>query len=139
MANKRKKKGNNKQSKRTMPRERRLELAKPWFPIYTGKHLVRAYARRYHTDLLCSITELRMLGIPITEEYEAAVKRSVEVVIAKKKQKKEAELAKRKGLVWGIDQDENFAFIVGHTSGGAPYGLHWDELSKDERELYSED
>jgi hypothetical protein len=139
MAKKRKKKGNkNREAKRTMPRERRLQSAKQWLPTYTGKHLVRAYARHYHTDLLCSITELRILGITITEEYEAAVKRSVELFTAQKKQKKEAALAKSKGLVWGIDQDENFAFIVGYTSGGAPYGLQWNELSEDEQELYSE-
>ncbi|WP_123921390.1 hypothetical protein [Chryseobacterium viscerum] len=120
-----------------MPRERRLQSAKQWLPTYTGKHLVRAYARRYHTDLLCSITELRMLGIVIPEEYEAAVKRSVEVNIAQKKQNKESALAKSKGLIW--DQDEHFAFIVGYTNGGAPYGLRWDELTEKERELYSED
>ncbi|ANF52996.1 hypothetical protein A0O34_21815 [Chryseobacterium glaciei] len=137
MAKKRKRKGN-KQLKCTMPRERRLQSAKQWLPTYTGKHLVRAYARRYHTDLLCSITELRILGITVTEEYETAVKRSVELVTAKKKQKKEAALAKSKGQVWGIDQDENFAFIVGYTSGGAPYGLQWNELSEDEQKPYSE-
>ncbi|MBT2559810.1 hypothetical protein J7E50_17965 [Pedobacter sp. ISL-68] len=119
MAKKRKKKGN-KEAKRTMPRARRLQSAKQWLPTYTGKHLVRAYARHYHTDLLCSITELRILGITVTEEYETAVKRSVELVTAQKKQMKEAALAKSRGLVWGINQDENFAFIVGHTSGGAP-------------------
>lgn len=100
MAKKRKKKNNNKQPKRTMPRERRLQSAKQWLPTYIGKHPVRAYAKRYHTDLLCSITELRILGVAITEEYEAAVKLSVQSSIAQKKQRKEAALAKSKGLVW---------------------------------------
>jgi len=27
----------------------------------------------------------------------------------------------------GSDQDENFAFIAGYTSGGAPYGVTWEE------------
>ncbi|SDL25080.1 hypothetical protein [Natronincola ferrireducens] len=30
-----------------------------------------------------------------------------------------------------IDSDENFYFIVGYTSGGAPYGITWEEASKD--------
>ena len=27
------------------------------------------------------------------------------------------------------DFDENFSFIAGYTSGGAPYGLTWDEYN----------
>lgn len=27
-----------------------------------------------------------------------------------------------------IDQDDNFFFIVGYTSGGAPYGVTWGEM-----------
>jgi hypothetical protein len=29
-----------------------------------------------------------------------------------------------------IESDENFAFIVGYTSGGAPFGLTHEEFSK---------
>lgn len=28
------------------------------------------------------------------------------------------------------DQDENFAFIAGYTSGGFPYGITWKEQDK---------
>jgi hypothetical protein len=31
-----------------------------------------------------------------------------------------------------IESDETFAYIAGYTSGGAPYGVTWDELKKDE-------
>jgi hypothetical protein len=27
------------------------------------------------------------------------------------------------------DSDSNFSFIAGYTSGGAPYGLTWDEYN----------
>lgn len=27
------------------------------------------------------------------------------------------------------DSDANFSFIAGYTSGGAPYGLTWDEYN----------
>jgi hypothetical protein len=30
----------------------------------------------------------------------------------------------------GYDQDEHFAFIVGYTSGGFPYGLTWEEWAE---------
>ena len=35
-----------------------------------------------------------------------------------------------------IDFDDTFAAIIGYTSGGAPYGLTWEqwELLEDERE-----
>ena len=29
--------------------------------------------------------------------------------------------------------DETFAFIAGYTSGGAPYGVTWDEMEEIER------
>ncbi len=33
-----------------------------------------------------------------------------------------------------LDSDENFAFIVGYTSGGAPYGLTHEEMIELEKE-----
>lgn len=29
------------------------------------------------------------------------------------------------------DSDETFALIVGYTSGGAPFGVTWEELEED--------
>jgi hypothetical protein len=31
------------------------------------------------------------------------------------------------------DQDGNFLFIAGYTSGGAPYGIRWEEEVEIER------
>lgn len=134
MAGTGKKKGNRLSATRTLPRERRLQSAKEWLQAYKGKHLVRAYAKRFHVDLLCAITELRLLGIAITEEYETAVKRSVADRIALKKQKKSESVTP---LQWGVDQDEHFAFIAGYTPGGAAYGIRWEDLSEEERQQYS--
>jgi methyl coenzyme M reductase gamma subunit len=33
-----------------------------------------------------------------------------------------------------FDSDENFAFIVGYTSGGAPYGVTHQEINEIENE-----
>jgi hypothetical protein len=33
------------------------------------------------------------------------------------------------------DSDENFAFIAGYTSGGAPYGLTHEEMAEPEKEI----
>lgn len=34
---------------------------------------------------------------------------------------------------YGIDWDENFAFIAGRTAGGFPYGTTWEELEAEAR------
>jgi len=33
-----------------------------------------------------------------------------------------------------LDSNENFAFIAGYTSGGAPYGLTHEEMAEIEKE-----
>ena len=67
-----------------------------------------------------------MLGIAIDSEYKERVLQSEEARLAAKRRKKaEREAELREEL--GFDQDENFAFIVGYTSGGFPYGLTWEE------------
>ncbi len=38
-----------------------------------------------------------------------------------------------------FDSDENFAFIVGYTSGGAPYGLTHEEMNDIEKENHEND
>jgi len=113
--------------KRTLKRPERLLNAKEWLPAvdYTGKRLVHAYRKKYHTDLLCSIAELRLLGAVITVEYEEAVKQAIADWLAQKQQK---EAEKQEMLIALHDgQDEDFAFIAGYTSGGAPYGLTWED------------
>jgi hypothetical protein len=38
-----------------------------------------------------------------------------------------------------FDSDENFAFIVGYTSGGAPYGVTHEEMNGIEKEDHETD
>jgi hypothetical protein len=47
--------------------------------------------------------------------------------------KKEIKKKKKSELIESYS-DENFAFIVGFTSGGAPYGLTHDEMAEIEKE-----
>ena len=52
--------------------------------------------------------------------------------MAKKKKKKiDKRLTEHINLV---DCDENFAFIIGYTSGGTPYGLTHQEMAELEKE-----
>lgn len=116
--------------KRTLKRPQRLQMAAIWLTTVscTGRQLVHAYARKYHTDLLASIAELRMLGVEISADYEAAIRRSVADRITRKQHKIE-----ERNLSSAVESDENFAYIVGYTSGGAPYGLRWEELPAEDR------
>ena len=47
---------------------------------------------------------------------------------SKKQNKKEEPMNKQ-----GYDNDENFAMIIGYTSGGAPYGVTHEEMEKIEK------
>jgi hypothetical protein len=127
MKNKKKKNSNGPRRKR-MKRQARLQSAKDtkWLSKYMGKNPVRGYSRYFGVDLLCAINELRILGFAVDEKYEISVLQSIE---AKRKQKKHT---KEKNELPDYDfQDETFAYIAGYTSGGAPYGVTWEEIEKE--------
>ena len=107
-------------------REQRLHSAKTWLQGYKGQHVVKDYRKYYGVDFPTAFTELELLGVKISDEYKEEVLNSVEGALAKRRQKKLA----RQVEIHDLDQDENFAYIVGYTTGGAPYGLTWDEWEK---------
>jgi len=78
---------------KTPNRTKRLKLAPRWISTYTRKNLVRGYARHFSVDLICAITELRMLGYPVPDEYELAVKRSIADRSLQRKKKRAAKAA----------------------------------------------
>ncbi|NPV91063.1 MAG: hypothetical protein HPY50_09865 [Firmicutes bacterium] len=110
-----------------LKRESRLQAAKYWIPKYTGKNLVRGYHKHFGVNLLCAVNELRMLGYEVPQDYvnkltinEIGKQKRAE---QKKRMKKEHELLNNYP-----DSDGTFYFIAGHTSGGAPYGITWEEM-----------
>ncbi len=67
------------QRRRRMNRKARLKDArKEWLPAQQGTDLLGAYERWYGVDPLCAMTDLRLLGVVISEEHEAQVRASVE-------------------------------------------------------------
>lgn len=103
-----------------MGRNARLEAAKQWIKTYSGKNIVKGYARWYAVDLLCAIKELRMINVTIDAGYEAQVKKSMEAQ-SKWKQQKRAD--KKKEDITNSYSDDEFFFIAGYTSNGVPYGI----------------
>ena len=115
--------------KNTPKRERRLNSAKNWIKTYSGDNLVKGYSKKYSVDKLCAVKELRMIGVDISEEYENQLINSMEALRQQRlsfKKKREDKL----NDLCGFDSDENFAMIMGYTSGGFPYGITHEEMEK---------
>ena len=66
-----KKRRNAERLRKRMRRRARLADARQWLSTQGGTNVLGAYERWYGVDRLCAITELRLLGVPISEEDEA--------------------------------------------------------------------
>lgn len=130
---KKKKKSKGKVAKKRMPQAERLEKAKKWLASYEGNNPLKDYRKKFATDRMQTLHELRLLGLTFTEEQIAEEKRAVQVRIQQEQAKKAKRRARRKAAKeppspLHSDQDDRFFYIAGHTSGGAPYGVTWEEM-----------
>jgi len=123
---KKKGKQSNTPRRKRFKREQRLESAKSWLPTYEGKNSFRGYRKRYGVDWPTALRELEMLRVEVDPAYREQVLRTVQEQ-AEARKRKHLEKAAELGSMLGIEQDEYFAFIVGYTPGGAPYGVTWEE------------
>jgi predicted membrane metal-binding protein len=115
--------------RKTPKREYRIRYAKDWIKTYSGKNIVKGYSKKYSVDKLCAAKELRMIGVEISEEYEKQLRQSLESLRQQRlsfKLKRENEL----NTLGEFDSDENFAMILGYTSGGFPYGVTHEEMDE---------
>ena len=103
-------------------RKQRQVSARLWLQGYTGDKVARDYRKYYGVDWSTAFKELEILGIEISADYKETVLKTLASLAIAKEQKKAEKLA-----LQNPDQDENFAYIAGYTSGGAPYGITWDE------------
>ncbi len=106
-------------------------MASEWIKGYNGKNLISGYAKWFGVDKICAMNELKIIGVTISEAMEKQVLASVKARIEQKRIMKE-----KRNFVddKDIDSDENFAYIAGYTSGGAPYGLTHEEMKRIESE-----
>lgn len=115
--------------KKTPKREYRLLSAKSWIKTYSGNNIVKGYSKKYSVDKLSAVRELRMFGVIISEEYEKQLINSIKALRRQRlsfKKKREDEL----NALCGFESDENFAMIIGYTSGGFPYGVTYAEMEQ---------
>jgi hypothetical protein len=104
-------------------------LATNWVAKHQGEKIVSHYRKWFGVDLLCAIAELRLLGVPVDQGYEAQVRRSVDDLAEYRKRKK-----RRLNAVdpqeSGTDCDGTLAYIAGYTPGGVPFGVTWEEAGQ---------
>ena len=137
-----------KQRKTPVPRAERLKIAPKWLEEYDinvhGKNIIRAYRKHFHVEPICALQELQILEYPLTEEqitkFHETERNKIIQAKAKKRKRRERLEEKREQLrlkKLGIkypeyifsNSDDNFFFIAGYTSGGAPYGITWEEMN----------
>lgn len=123
---KKKPKQSNTPRRKRLKREQRLESAKSWLPTYEGKNIFRGYRKRYGVDWPTALRELEMLGVEVSPAYREQVLRAVQEQAEARKRKRLEKAAELESMS-GIEHDDYFAYIIGYTSGGAPYGITWEE------------
>ena len=133
------KKGKGKAAKKAMKFAERKAKAEKWVSEYDGTpyggDIIKAYRKKFAVDCMKAVAELQMLGVSLTKEQidreKAAVKAYQDIQRDKKAKRKRLREQKRmrKDIpVFHEDQDETFYYIAGYTSGGAPYGITWEEM-----------
>jgi len=129
MGKKKQKKKPNTPRRWRMSRNSRLDSARHWIPTYQGKDIVRGYSKHYKTSMLCAAIELKMLGLDVSEERIAKLKRDEEQRATANRVRKEKRRERELHELYDYC-DDTYAFIAGYTSWGFPYGVTWEELGE---------
>jgi hypothetical protein len=111
--------------RKRMNRQARLESARRWLMKFSGKNVVRSYAKWFGVDLLCAAKELSLCGVAVDPAYVA----QLETTVASRSNRRQKQpIAEPQPVGYGVDWDENFAYIAGRTEAGFPYGVTWEEV-----------
>ena len=116
-------------------RDARLALAPAWIAGFTGKRLVKGYAKHFGVDMFCALAELKLLGVPIDEEYEKNLRASIESNIQLRQKKKGMDKLGDDSFEQEFGHNGQFAFIAGFTENGAPYGTTWEEKRREDEAM----
>ena len=120
MAQKKKKKLN-----KTQKREQRMRKARQWLLTYEGTKPVRAYRKKFNVDTACAVRELQEIGHEFKPGYVENLLKAEAARIEQLKKTKEERLTE---MNHNNFQNDTFFYIAGYTSGGAPYGVTWEEM-----------
>ena len=118
-----------------MDRGARLKSARHWLASQSGRttvQIAKSYRKRYGVDWPCALDELAILGVRLNRQWVESLRRSLAGAIQRRAQRRaQQQPCGPSGFV--EDVNEQFAFIAGHTFGGAPFGVTWDEWREDEQ------
>jgi len=133
--------------KTPLPRAERLKIAPKWLEEYDvtvqGKNIIKKYRKHFKIEPQCALEELQILKYPLTDEqitlfHNAEHNKIVQEQAKKRKRrerledKREQRRLQKSGEINLHDKfsnsDDRFYFIAGYTSGGAPYGVTWEEM-----------
>jgi hypothetical protein len=92
---------------------------------FSGKNIVRSYAKWFDVDLLCAVKELSLCGVAVDPGYVAQLKTTF---ASRSSRRSKQPVVDPEPFGYGVDWDENFAFIAGRTEAGFPYGVTWQEV-----------
>lgn len=110
----------------TKARRQRLAEARVWYPSQNfdeDSHIIKAYRKRFNVNKDCAMRELCLLGM-----LPAVKQKLYEEQLASKAKKRAERKKSAQQEQFDPYQDENFSFIAGYTSGGAPYGVSWEDI-----------
>ena len=117
--------------RKRLSKHARLNSAANWIKKYHGKNIIAGYAKWFGVDKICAINELKSIGLVFPEDL-------INQIIASHKLRiKQKSIIREKNKITDtmpVESDGDFAFIVGYTSGGFPYGLTHDDLKQIESE-----
>ena len=121
-----------KSPKQAQKKKLRIAQARDWLPTYEGTKVVRAYRKKFHVDVVCAVRDLQEIGYEFQPDYVDNLLKSeagrIRQLHIKKEEKRLAE--ENKSEEYDYWQDERFYYIAGYTSGGAPFGITWEEMEK---------
>jgi hypothetical protein len=117
-----------------MNKEGRLQSTKKWIPEYQGNNIVKGYAKWFVVSKLGAVSELKLLGIEIDEEYILKLKKSEEELIKQRKIKKELteQKAKQDMLDLGIPLDYYEKYLENNENDDVNYKCNGpDDIEND--------
>ena len=126
MLEKRRRRQERKKKQPVVPkRKERMKQARKMLSAFNVENPIQTYREKFRVDVLTAVRELGELGILTEEQIDAAT-----VAEQRRIRRVHRERYERETSIYERfpDSDNRFYFIVGYTSGGAPYGVTWEEM-----------
>ena len=109
-----------------MNRVARLSSARHWLKTQknrTPMQIAKAYRKWYGVDWPCAVRELASLGLTFDSDWVEQLNRTLAGLHRARSRRK---AANRTNPLAGMS-DQTFAYTVGYTENGVPFGATWEE------------